>query len=80
MNVSVGSPDIPIALRSNDGGPMSTVTRSTVPRSISNTRCLRPARVAMSSSPEWLNPRSCTSLARQRMPFPHISATSPSAL
>ena len=50
MNVSVGSPDIPTAFRSSEGGPMSTVTRFTEPSSISRRRCLSPARVAMSSS------------------------------
>jgi hypothetical protein len=41
---------------------------------------LTPARVSIESSVRSVNPRSKTSFAMQRIPFPHISATPPSAL
>ena len=59
---------------------MSTVTRSTEPSRTSSFSCLSPARVATRRSCPLVRRRSNTNLAKHRIPFPHISATSPFAL
>ena len=69
-----------ISFFSKSGSPISTLTAVTMPFSMVISASLMPAGVSILMGFDPASPRSYANFAKQRMPFPHISAVLPSLL